>query len=282
LRMSKNRERKECLSEVSFILVFHFYRFSLYAFSKKKLMATNSGDDSMATAAIPFIQAGASILGKILGAAHAQAVATEAGDLNKAVPQYRSNLVAIIGAYNGGQVSASQALQAVDEAVTEYYSAVSGIIKDSSNQGAGCTTADANGQGTNCNGPCTVGCAWIVPWAKRVKLAIQQGGGTLSFDAIIAHAGFLGLPAWSITVSAPSVTTNVGLNVAAPSSAYTLLTPTGSVLQSITQGIVPASQGVSQQAVFTTAKPNQTPLLLFGAGALALLAFVFSSSPKKS
>jgi len=159
----------------------------------------------MATAAIGgLIQVG-KILGGIIGQNHAKAVAAEANNLNQALPTYQSNLVAIVQALNSGQVNAQDAESAIDEAVTEYYQAVHGIIKDDSSQGASCSTNDAIGKGGYCNGPCTVGCAVIVPWADKIKKAILSGTAqTVSFSPVPPHAGFQGASAWSIQVSPAS------------------------------------------------------------------------------
>lgn len=205
-----------------------------------------------------------SIIGSIFGANHAKAVAAEAGDLNKAVPQYQANLVAIVGAFNSGQIDAATAIQACGEAVKEYYSAVSSLIKDSSNSGSNCTPQDATGKGSNCNGPCTVGCAWVVPWANKVKQAINQGGGTVTFDSIPSHAGFNGLGAWSIQVQHPAqsvITDHSALNVGGPG-----------VSSFIGGGITPI--GVQSPKV-QYSNNNQT--LLIGAGFVAAFFLIFAS-----
>lgn len=222
--------------------------------------------------AIPALSKAGSILGSILGQQHAKAVAAEAGDLNRAVPQYQANLTAIVAAYNSGQIDASTAAQAVDESVSEYYSAVSSIIKDNSNHGAACSDLDAQGKGNNCNGPCTVGCAWIVPWANRVKAALQTGAGTLSFGAIPAHAGFNGLPAWSLTFAASPIsqtTTHTGLSVNSQGFGESF----GSAQVAT---ILPAAAAPLPQATNPLHNLNPEMVLLFGFGfsAIALLLLI--------
>ena len=164
----------------------------------------------MATAAVGALVQVGKILGGIIGQNHAKAVAAEANNLNQALPTYQANLVAIIQALNAGQVSTSDAKTAVDEAVTEYYQAVGGIIKDDSNHGQSCSAQDAIGKGGHCNGPCTVGCGVIVPWADKIKNAISSGNSqTVSFTPVPPHAGFQGASAWSIQVSPPSHLSNL-------------------------------------------------------------------------
>lgn len=233
-------------------------------FTSSALSAASSVDPEPISGAA--LQIG-SIIGSIFGASHAKAVAAEAGDLNKAVPQYRNNLIAIANAFNSGQIGVSAALQAIDASTDEYYGAVSSLIKDSSNHGAACTSADANGKGSNCNGPCTVGCAWIIPWAERMKAAIQTGSATLTFTGIPSHAGFSGLPSFSIQIQhspETQLTSNGSLHVAGP-GVPTFVNSGGAL--SYAQGV-----GTPASSVSSIAGIKLTPGVLIGFGALALLA----------
>lgn len=202
----------------------------------------------MATSALTGLASLGQSLGRIIGLEHARAVAAEANDLNSAVPNYQKNLVAIVQAFNGASVDASTASAAVDDAIAAYYSSVSGIIKDSSNSGNNCTSADASGTGSNCNGPCTVGCAWIVPWGKRVKAAILSGGASLSFSSIPAHAGFNGFPNWSIQVLQPSQPINT-IGTLPP------ITPTPQTIDAASAILSPVSQtaGFAAPMIFPSA-----------------------------
>lgn len=211
-----------------------------------------------------------SILGSIIGQQHAAAVKAEANNLNAAVPQYRNNLTAIVNAFNQGQISSQQAFQAVDESVIEYYDAVQGIIKDSSNRGSNCSNLSSN-----CNGPCVVGCDWIVKWAQRLKSGIQTGG-VVQFDAIPSHAGFNGMAPWSLTVAHPaesSLTSNANLSIAGPGVSPLIATVPGvAAVVNPTSGIVASS---SQSGL------NSSTILLLGfAGLAALISIVAIPSRK--
>lgn len=230
----------------------------------------------MATAAL---QVGG-ILASILGSAHADAVAAEANNLNIAVPNYRKNLLAIVGAFNAGQIDSATAQQAVDEAINQFYSSVSGIIS------AGRGPTNCSNLNSNCNGPCIVGCDWVVPWGRKTQSAIQQGSATVSFDAIPSHAGFNGLSAWSLTVARSTVglvTDHTGVTIPAlvssgsvlppsPASSIPISNPT-SILASlsgsaggvatitptpVTSSIFPQNQGVS----VLPSNPNKLIILL--------------------
>lgn len=249
---------------------------------------SSSGGDttslvSSASSAIPVIGQALSLLGSILGAEHQAAVAAEANDLNQAVPNYRKNLLAIVNAFNSGQIDSATAQQAVDEAITEYYSAVSGII--SSGRGP----SNCSNLSSNCNGPCTVGCDWIVPWGRKTQSAIQLGNATVSFDAIPAHAGFNGLPAWSLIVARSTVgllTNNAALNgspvstpISNPASVLSSLTGSAGVA-SITPTPITSSLIPRMGSINSSVLPASNKILLLGMllAVIAVLALLFGKS----
>jgi len=218
----------------------------------------------MATAAVGLGLKLGAILGGIIGKKHAVAVAAEANNLNQALPTYQSNLVAIVQALNSGQVNAQDAETAVDEAIAEYYQAVSGIIKDDSSQGQSCSSQDAIGKGGYCNGPCTVGCGVIVPWANKIKTAILSGTTqTVSFSPVPPHAGFNGAAAWSIQVS--------------PASAESILTGVSNAIS----GTSGASTASTSQVVDIGGMQVSKTALYVGGGALLFIFLVEIMRPRQ-
>ena len=156
--------------------------------------------------AAPLIGIIASILGN-----HAAAVAREANDLNSAVPAFANALQAIFGALNAGQISPDQAVASggyLDQAVAAYYGAVNTIIS----KGQSCAVYDDCTYPTNssgnppfnpCNGPCSVGCAWVEPAACQARRAIANPGSVETVRSLSSHAGFNGFQSFQLSYNPP-------------------------------------------------------------------------------
>jgi hypothetical protein len=153
---------------------------------------TISGILGVATSATPLGAASFAIgtIANIFGAHHQASLKKEGDSLNGAVPAFAQSLQTIIAAVNNGQLDSSSAQSYVDQAVSAYDSAVSGITN---NPGASADSA-------KCNAACYIRVHWILPWAQLAK-GILQSGGTANFPAIPSHATQQGYPGFSLTVN---------------------------------------------------------------------------------
>jgi hypothetical protein len=217
--------------------------------------------------ALPLIAIITSIFGQ-----HAAAVAAEAKDLNGAVPAFATALQAIFAAANSGQISASQGLAYVDQAVQTYYSQVGGLMKkgqscslnsDCSNQGG---SQPGNVSFSPCNGPCSVGCNFVEPAACLARLVLQTGGSATT-PSLPSHAGFSGQPALTLSYAAPipmtspaQVTSGNSVQATGMVSPAAAATPTAQLASAI-QSVLPFSLGNTD--------PN---VVVIGGAILALLA----------
>lgn len=129
-------------------------------------------------------------IANIFGAHHQAALKKEGDTLNGSVPATAQALQTIIAAVNSGQLDRNSASSYVDQTVSQYDSAVSGITN---NPGA---SADSS----KCNAACYIRVHWILPWAATAKQIIAQGG-TGNFPAIPSHATQQGYPGFSLTVN---------------------------------------------------------------------------------
>lgn len=140
---------------------------------------------------------------------HSQAVQNEAAALNSAVPQFAAQIQAIVDALNNGKIDEATANQGIDLAVQQYFSNVSGsfrgALQGTSPEPKGDCSPPSNDpkQYPNCNGPCFVGGYFVKPLACKVKAIIRAGEGTATSNALVAHAGFSGLPSFSVTYKRP-------------------------------------------------------------------------------
>lgn len=158
------------------------------------------GTTVAASQAVPIIGlalAGAAVFWSMLQEHHKKAVALEASTLNNAVPHFRQTMVMVASAAVKKQISSQQLNAVLDQAITDYYTMVSKIIK-------GKWPASASDTPPNpCNGPCVVGHWWIERDANSLRGlvdAIAKGQhGQIAFDTVPAHAGFQGSP--SITIN---------------------------------------------------------------------------------
>lgn len=151
-----------------------------------------SGILGVASSATPLGAASFAIgtIANIFGAHHQAALKKEGDALNGAVPAFAESLQAIIGAVNNGQLDAGSAQSYIDQAVSAYDSAVSGITN----------SPGASADSAKCNAACYIRVHWILPWAQIAK-GLLQTGGTANFPAIPSHATQQGYPAFQITLN---------------------------------------------------------------------------------
>src|SRR5208282_5883519 len=106
---------------------------------------TVEGAGISALAAIPvvgsFLAPIASIVTNFLGAAHQAAVIKEASTINNALPVFVQTIQQIMQAANSGEFTPTQTLRYLQQAQSNYYSAVASIIK----------------KGAPCAGNCQIG-----------------------------------------------------------------------------------------------------------------------------
>jgi hypothetical protein len=172
---------------------------------------TGFTDAAKATAAVPVVGqviAGLASIAGLFTSSHAAAVKQESQVLSGAAPQFVSTVEQIMAAVNQGMMTPAQATAALDKAQTDYYSAVSSIIKKSGS----CkppTYAQTNtdptkcfiyggtqfwkdcATGSDCNAACGVACSLVEPTVASLKRIIQQGSGTYVIPAFSPAASSL-------------------------------------------------------------------------------------------
>ncbi len=209
----------------------------------------------IATSATPLgaVSFGIGTIANIFGAHHQAALKKEGDTLNGAVPAYAQSLQAIIGAVNAGQLDRASASGYVDQAISAYDSAVSGITN----------SPGASADSAKCNAACYIRVHWVLPWAQLAK-GIIQSGGTANFPAIPSHATQTGYPGFSLTVNLGAVnpganTSPVSTGLAGGGTTPTALGPLGT---SIGQGtVVPFSQQSGAAAAGGVAGAQQASVL---------------------
>jgi hypothetical protein len=180
-------------------------------------------------AAIPVIGIGIAAVGIVLGIIakhHAAAVATEAKDLNAAVPQCVQHFILVIQAAIAG-ATVAQCKPLLDQGLADYYSGVKSIQKGNwpiqgnpsdfvqisqgvqgDPGGVGHWVTEPNfpkwqtGHPGTCNGPCVVGHIMdgFRLYCLQVCTIISQGQhGVAVLKQIPSHAGFSGHPEVRIT-----------------------------------------------------------------------------------
>jgi hypothetical protein len=115
----------------------------------------------------------------------ATTVANEANALNTVVPQIAAWIQSIFGALNTGQITTTQATQFLDQTQGQYENLVYRTF--SVKQKAG-------------NGPDLVEKNDINAWVTKAKALITGGkAGSFVTNSLGAHAGFQGLPSFSVS-----------------------------------------------------------------------------------
>lgn len=135
---------------------------------------------------------------------HGAAVKNEADMLNAAVPTYSANLQAIMAALEHGDINEEQAKQAIDNAVADYYSGVTGNGRGSI-RGKGTINASTCSPGPKvdpCNAACVIGYQWIEPWACNAKALIDRGGSYIG-NPIPSNGAIMGQPGIQLQYNKP-------------------------------------------------------------------------------
>jgi hypothetical protein len=170
-----------------------------------------------ATASIPIVGqlagAAAAIAG-IFTASHTAAVAKEAQTINSALPTFLADVEATMAGLNEGAITPAQAIAYLQEAQTNYYTTVSGIIK----KGGPCKTPNLGSVAGNdqcpinnnslwkdcastgnCNASCAVGCGMVEPTVIYLTKIINNGGGTFTIPSSPDNGAIQGTPSITIT-----------------------------------------------------------------------------------
>jgi hypothetical protein len=135
-----------------------------------------------------------------LRAKHTQAVKTEAAALNQAVPAVEQSFQNTFYLYDSGSATAAQADQAIDATLTGYNSLVYGTYGVKKKSG---------------NGPDVLSQFFSGIAAKAKALFDSGKSGSVSVDALPAHAGFAGSGAFTLNATpstslTPSLTSSSG------------------------------------------------------------------------
>lgn len=164
----------------------------LPAFPGSGALNTASGILGVATSATPLGAASFAIgtIANIFGAHHQAALKKEGDTLNGAVPASAQAIQQIVAAVNAGQLDSASASGYLDQVVSAYDQAVTGITN---NPGA---TADSS----KCNAACFIRVHYLLPWIATAKQIVSQGG-TGNFITIPSHATQAGYPGFSLTVN---------------------------------------------------------------------------------
>jgi hypothetical protein len=188
--------------------------------------------EKSATAALSFIPvvgpalAGiAAVVEGIFASSHAAAVQKEAAVLNQATPNFVNTASNVMKLAGEGALTPSEALTALQQAETAYYSAVSSIIKKSStckppnygaddHSGKDCTVFEPStwkdcDTGSSCNASCAIGCGMVEPTVTALTTIIKAGKGSFTIPASPSNGAINTTPAVSITYLAPNVLTTI-------------------------------------------------------------------------
>jgi hypothetical protein len=150
-----------------------------------------------------------SIVGALIGGllsghfAREKGAKNENAALNQVMPAIVTDIKSVFTAANNGQISASDAVTALQTIQSNYWQAVSPYESGPGQHAIACT-----GTSTPCNKQCTasccVGCNHVNNWIAAAIAVFQRGGGTAQFvPSAGSKYGYTGVPAWSATYKAP-------------------------------------------------------------------------------
>lgn len=133
---------------------------------------------------------------------HAQAMKLEADTLNSGNPNFLTSVQSTMQALSSGAISESDAIGALQQALSGYYSSVGGIIKK-----AGACTPSCSylpGSGCNklatCNASCVIGCI-NENTVNALTAMIQNGGGSYTIPATPNNGAIQGTPSFTVIYS---------------------------------------------------------------------------------
>ncbi len=180
--------------------------------------------------AIPIAGAALGLLiGGLLSAhfAREKGAQNENAALNQIVPAVQADIQSIVSAYNSGQVTASEAITALQQVQANYWQAVApyeGGPGQAGNQSL-CTSSPATGNppagpyiyGAPCNKSCTasccVGCDWVNNYIDQLSKLLTAGKtGTFQLQGAIPgnKYGMQTFPALSVSLSTPAAGGSAG------------------------------------------------------------------------
>lgn len=162
----------------------------------------------------------------LFSAAHQAALAREASTLNNATPTFIQEVQAAMSALSDGAISQSQAIAYLQQAQSDYYATVGGIIKKGGPCVAKCVIGAqsnigkpegwistepicCNNSGT-CNAACCIGCYLIEPTVAALTEIIKEGTGTYTIPSSQSNGAIKGTPLVTITYSGSSVLNSIG------------------------------------------------------------------------
>jgi hypothetical protein len=183
---------------------------------------TGLTDTAKATSAIPVVGQLAGLAASIAGiftAGHAAAVAKEASTLNTATPTWLNDIEQTMIALNQGAITPSQAIAYIQQAQSDYYTTVAGIIRKGGPCATQCTIGAQSAAGKpqgwistspvccntsgTCNASCCIGCYMVEPTTAALVRIINAGGGSWTVPSSQNNGAIAGTPLVKLTYTAP-------------------------------------------------------------------------------
>lgn len=216
---------------------------------------TSTGAIAATSALIPIIGIGIGLVTALIAGfwsaheARAKGAKTENAQVSSAVQAFDQTMKAIFAAANSSDpaqnISAAQAIQAVENAYSQFWNGVCSFTKgpgraDTSNCGANCggptsTSAPCAGMpyGHKCDKDCTVsccvGCQDIKPSVDMAVAVFSAGGGTVQICNVAGDSyGLSSRGSYSLTYTAPTLVGSASGAVSSVSSALSSLFGGGS------------------------------------------------------
>jgi hypothetical protein len=169
--------------------------------------AAGVGGGALVGTVVPVV---GSIIGALIGGLLSGHFAREAGAknenaaMNQIMPAIVADIQSVFTAANAGQISASDAITALQAIQSNYWQAVAQYETGPGQHAIACT-----GASTPCNSSCTVsccvGCNHVNNWIAAASAVFTAGGGTAQMVASAGSKyGYSGVPAWSQTYTPPA------------------------------------------------------------------------------
>lgn len=161
---------------------------------------------TVAVAAIPIVGPFiAPLIGPIAGMFtkhHAQAVAVEGQTLNANNPNFLVTAQQTMAALQAGSISESQAIAALQQALSDYYASVASIIKHNGPCTPNCSYLPGSNCNklSSCNAACVIGCINANSVAALTQM-INSGGGSYTIPATPNNGAIQGTPSFTVTYS---------------------------------------------------------------------------------
>lgn len=169
-------------------------------------VAESAGIKAASTAALaipivgPFIAPLIAPIAGLFTQAHQQAIAKEGQTLNTNNPNFLVSCQQTMAALQAGSISESQAIGALQQALSDYYLSVASIIKHSGPCTPNCSylpNSNCNKLGT-CNAACIIGCINANTVAALTRL-INSGSGSYTIPETPNNGAIAGTPSFAVS-----------------------------------------------------------------------------------